>query len=101
MKSGTNFGPRINSYISTIFYTKYFDQNSWFAVFFSWVEILGNTNQILVYYLGTMYFLFIFVIVYIFLRKDLYFFFFLSTYVQYISSKLQEYEFSFLLGIFF
>ena len=73
MKSGTNFGPRINSYISTIFYTKYFDQNSWFAVFFSWVEILGNTNQILVYYLGTMYFLFIFVIVYIF-RKDLYFF---------------------------
>ena len=100
MKSGTNFGPRINSYISTIFYTKYFDQNSWFAVFFSWVEILGNTNQILVYYLGTMYFLFIFVIVYIFLRKDLNFFF-LSTYVQFISSKLQEYEFSFLLGIFF
>ena len=100
MKSGTNFGPRINSYISTIFYTKYFDQNSWFAVFFSWVEILGNTNKILVYYLGTMYFLFIFVIVYIFLRKDLNFFF-LSTYVQFISSKLQEYEFSFLLGIFF
>ena len=58
MKSGTNFGPRINSYISTIFYTTYFDQNSLFAVFFSWVEILGNTNQILVYYLETYVFSF-------------------------------------------
>ena len=53
MKSGTNFGPR------NPIYQQFSTQNILNRIgdlrsFFSWVEILGNTNQILVCYIEYM-----------------------------------------------